>query len=156
MKKLVVVAILAMMSAVGATAQKCNTMTTINVPKTPPTEPFPGCNGDDVTLGGNYTVALTQWMDCAGDMHTRSVITSANVTASSTLGFTYTVRFATKQVDNVSDGSAAEVTIIHQLKLMGQGSLNNQMLLDEMHVTNSAGLGIGSSTFHEVASCSGN
>lgn len=116
--------------------------------------PFAGCNGDMNTLGGSFTETTTQWVDGAGDTHTRSQVISSDLTAISA-SIEYKVLFSQKLVEAVSDGITQEETLTFRLKLLGPGPLNNQMMFTEIHFTNPSGIGNGNNTNHIWSKCTG-
>jgi hypothetical protein len=155
-KKLLVVAILLAVSAVVAAAQSSSfSLTEVVDASAISSGPFGGCNGDMVTLGGSFTETTTQWVDGAGDTHTRTQVNSSNLTATSSANFEYTVLFAQKTVESVSDGITQEETQMFRLKMLGPGPLNNQMIFMEIHFTNPNGIGKGNNTNHVWSKCTG-
>ncbi len=163
MKKLWVVTIVVLaMYAVAAVAQISVISTTQDVlASSISPEPFAGCNGDQITLDGFFTQTTSTWVDGNGDTHVRTQVTSSNLTASSSVSsYTYTVVFSQKMVEAVSpgvidEGTLEEGTQIFRLKLLGEGPLNNQMFMMEVHWTTLLKFNAGNNTDHAWVKCTG-
>ncbi len=162
-KKLWVVAIVVtVMCAIGAVAQTSIISTTEDVPASSiAAKPIDGCNGDLITLDGYFTQTTSTWVDGNGDTHVRTQVTSSNLTASSSVSsYTYTVVFSQKTIEAVSPGVIDEWTLdegthIFRLKLLGEGPLNNQMSMMEVHWTTLLKFNTGNNTDHVWSKCTG-
>ncbi len=162
-KKLWVVAIVVTtMFAIGAVGQTSIISATEDMPASSiATKPFPGCNGDEITLGGDFTQTTSTWVDGNGDTHVRTQVTSSNLTASSSVSsYTYTLVFSQKTLEAVSpgvidEGTLDESTTTFRLKLLGEGPLNSQIIIMEVHWTTLLKVDTGTNNNHVLSKCTG-
>ncbi|MGZ4831645.1 MAG: hypothetical protein ACXVZQ_01885 [Terriglobales bacterium] len=141
--------------SMGLLAQTTRTTFTQDIPASALGGSFNGCNGDMITLGGDVVLTTTIWVDGAGDTHTRSQVVTNNLTANSSANVPYTVIFSQKMVEVVSEGITTEQTMTSNLRLLGAGALNNQIVFMEVHFTNPEGVATGPNVNHVWSKCTG-
>jgi hypothetical protein len=153
LKKVQILGVLFILLALATAAAAQTAADTIREDFTYPQQTMPACNGEEVTIGGVYTVDITEWFDEGGNMHTRWQLVSSNITATSGSD-TYSVLYSQKLIENVS-GFPGEETIVNRLRLNGDGPLDKLFLMTEIHFTTPEGLGKGNFTQNSIFKCPG-
>ncbi len=115
---------------------------------------FSACDGSPITLDGTFTTTTDQWVDGAGDTHTRAQVTDNNLIFVSG-GISYKINFTQKAVEVISDEGPVRETLTFRLRMIGPGSLNNMLFQVDTHFTATEGLGTPPDRFRTSARCTG-
>jgi hypothetical protein len=109
------------------------------------------CNGDLVTFQGNMQVTNHVTTDASGGFHLKTHVNYQNVTGTGApSGLNYRVGTTSNETTNDPDGPQAEMTVIQTVKLISQGSTQNNFIRFVYHITINAN-GVVTSTVAETS-----
>ena len=143
-------------AVLGATAYAQSTTVT-----TTETVPFTSsltntCNGDLVTFQGNMQITNHVTTDANGGFHLKTHANYQNVTGTgSPSGLNYRVGTVSNETTNDPDGPQAEMTVIQTVKLITQGSAQNNFIRFVYHITINANNVVTSNISETSIECRG-